>query len=165
MSRVQLALNVDDIDAAVTFYSQLFDAEPAKRRPGYANFALDEPALKLVLIENPGKGGSLNHLGVEVPSTDDVIAATRKFNAAGMPTEVEDGTTCCYALQDKVWVTGPGKERWEVYTVLADAGADLEGKTLLDVTAAPAASGGGCCGPDVVTADKPAADASASVCC
>ena len=134
MSRVQLALNVDDIDAAVTFYSQLFDAEPAKRRPGYANFALDEPALKLVLIENPGQGGSLNHLGVEVASTDEVVAATRKFAAAGLPTEVEDGTTCCYALQDKVWVTGPGKERWEVYTVLADAGAELEGKTLLDVT-------------------------------
>ena len=145
MSRLQLALNVDDIDAAVAFYSQLFDAEPAKRRPGYANFALDEPALKLVLIENPGQGGSLNHLGVEVASTDEVVAATRKLAAAGLATEVEDGTTCCYALQDKVWVTGPGKERWEVYTVLADAGAELEGKTLLDVTSAPAASGGGCC--------------------
>jgi catechol 2,3-dioxygenase-like lactoylglutathione lyase family enzyme len=129
MSRIQLALNVDDIDQAVTFYSRLFDAAPAKRRPGYANFALDEPALKLVLIENPGRGGSLNHLGVEVASTEEVVAATRRYAAAGLPTEVEDGTTCCYALQDKVWVSGPGGERWEVYTVLADAGAELEGRS------------------------------------
>jgi catechol 2,3-dioxygenase-like lactoylglutathione lyase family enzyme len=127
VSRVQLALNVDDVDDAVAFYSRLFDAEPAKRRPGYANFALDEPALKLVLIENPGSGGSVNHLGVEVASPADVVAATRRLAAAGLATEVEDGTTCCYALQDKVWVTGPGAERWEVYTVLADAGTGLEG--------------------------------------
>ena len=124
MSRVQLALNVDDIDEAVTFYSRLFDAKPAKRRPGYANFALDEPALKLVLIENPGHGGSLNHLGVEVASTDEVVAATRKFTELGMPTRVEDGITCCYARQDKVWVSGPGSEQWEVYTVLAAAGVE-----------------------------------------
>jgi len=129
MSRVQLALNVDDIDVAVAFYSRLFDAEPPKRRPGYANFALKDPALKLVLIENPGHGGSLNHLGVEVGSTEEVVAATRRYADAGMPTEVEDGTTCCYALQDKVWVTGPGGERWEVYTVLADAGADAGADT------------------------------------
>jgi catechol 2,3-dioxygenase-like lactoylglutathione lyase family enzyme len=167
MSRVQLALNVDDIDAAVAFYSQLFDAEPAKRRPGYANFALDEPALKLVLIENRGQGGSLNHLGVEVASTDDVLAATRKFMAAGLPTRVEDGTTCCYALQDKVWVTGPGGEPWEVYTVLADAGAELEGKSLLEVSAAPAASGRGCCSDPTPSdsADSSAAGGSASACC
>jgi catechol 2,3-dioxygenase-like lactoylglutathione lyase family enzyme len=167
MSRVQLAFNVDDIDAAVAFYSQLFDAEPAKRRPGYANFALDEPALKLVLIENRGQGGSLNHLGVEVASTDDVVAATRKFMAAGLPTRVEDGTTCCYALQDKVWVTGPGGEPWEVYTVLADAGAELEGKSLLEVSAAPAASGTGCCSDHTSsdTADSSAAGGSTSVCC
>ena len=139
MSRVQLALNVDDIDQAVAFYSRLFNAEPAKRRPGYANYALDEPALKLVLIENPGHGGSLNHLGVEVGSADEVVAATRRYAAEGMATRVEDGTTCCYALQDKVWVTGPGGERWEVYTVLADAGAELEGKTT-----ARARSGASC---------------------
>jgi catechol 2,3-dioxygenase-like lactoylglutathione lyase family enzyme len=125
VSRVQLALNVDDVDEAVAFYSRLFDAEPAKRRPGYANFALDEPALKLVLLENPGAGGSLNHLGVEVASAAEVVAATRRLAAAGLATEVEEGTTCCYALQDKVWVTGPGAERWEVYTVLADAGAEV----------------------------------------
>jgi catechol 2,3-dioxygenase-like lactoylglutathione lyase family enzyme len=121
VSRVQLALNVDDVDEAVAFYSRLFGALPAKRRPGYANFALDEPALKLVLIENPGAGGSINHLGVEVASAAEVVDATRRLAGTGLATEVEDGTTCCYALQDKVWVTGPGGERWEVYTVLDDA--------------------------------------------
>jgi catechol 2,3-dioxygenase-like lactoylglutathione lyase family enzyme len=162
VSRVQLALNVDDIDEAVTFYSRLFDAEPAKRRPGYANFALDEPALKLVLIENPGHGGSLNHLGVEVASTDEVVAATRRYAEQGLPTRVEDGTTCCYALQDKVWVTGPGGEKWEVYTVLADAGAELEGKTTADLELVrSAATGGGCCG----TAPEESTHATASACC
>jgi catechol 2,3-dioxygenase-like lactoylglutathione lyase family enzyme len=146
VSRLQLALNVDDIDEAVTFYSRLFNAEPAKRRPGYANFALDEPALKLVLIENPGNGGSLNHLGVEVASSDEVVAATRRYAELGLSTRVEDGTTCCYALQDKVWVTGPSGEPWEIYTVLADAGADLEGKTSLDIDAvAGPASTSACC--------------------
>jgi catechol 2,3-dioxygenase-like lactoylglutathione lyase family enzyme len=135
MSRVQLALNVDDVDRAVAFYSRLFGTEPAKRRPGYANFAINEPALKLVLIEKPGAGGSLNHLGVEVASTDEVVAATRRYAADGLATAVEDGTTCCYALQDKVWVSGPDGERWEVYTVLADAGAELEGKTRAESAA------------------------------
>jgi catechol 2,3-dioxygenase-like lactoylglutathione lyase family enzyme len=148
MSRVQLALNVNDIDQAVAFYSKLFDTEPAKRRPGYANFAIVEPPLKLVLLENPGQGGSINHLGVEVGSTDDVVAATKRFTAEGLETRIEDGTTCCYALQDKVWVAGPDGESWEVYTVLADAGAELEGKTRADVEGAPEGSGadGGCCG-------------------
>lgn len=161
MSRVQLALNVDDIDEAVAFYSRLFNAEPAKRRPGYANYALEDPALKLVLIENPGQGGSLNHLGVEVASTDEVVAATRRYAEHGMPTRVEDGTTCCYALQDKVWVGGPGGEQWEVYTVLADAGAELEGKTSADLEVVPAAAtGGGCCG----TAQDESSDVSAACC-
>ena len=148
MSRVQLALNVSNIDEAVAFYAKLFGAEPAKRRPGYANFAIAEPPLKLVLLENPGQGGTINHLGVEVASTDEVVAATKRFTAEGMETLIEDGTTCCYALQDKVWVTGPGGERWEVYTVLADAGAELEGKTAADVEGAPEGScaAGGCCG-------------------
>jgi len=132
------ALNVDDIDTAVAFYSQLLHAEPAKRRPGYANFALDDPALKLVLIENPGTGGSLNHLGIEVDSTEQVVDATRRFTAAGLPTDIEEGTTCCYALQDKVWITGTDGERWEIYTVLADAGTELEGKTVADVGDLPA---------------------------
>jgi catechol 2,3-dioxygenase-like lactoylglutathione lyase family enzyme len=121
MARVQLALNVDDVDAAVRFYSTLFATEPAKRRPGYANFAIAEPPLKLVLIENAGHGGSLNHLGVEVASTDEVVAETRRLAGAGLPTDVEDGVSCCYALQDKVWVHDPDGARWEVYTVLADA--------------------------------------------
>ena len=132
MDRVQLALNVDDIEEAVAFYSRLFRAEPAKRRAGYANFALDEPALKLVLIENPGAGGSLNHLGVEVATAAEVVDATRRLAAAGLPTRVEDGTTCCYALLDKVWVPGPGGERWEVYTVLADTTDDRGEVTTMD---------------------------------
>jgi catechol 2,3-dioxygenase-like lactoylglutathione lyase family enzyme len=163
MSRVQLALNVDDIDQAVAFYSKLFGAEPAKRRPGYANFAIAEPPLKLVLLENPGQGGSLNHLGVEVGSTDEVIAATRRFITEGLVTRVEDGTTCCYALQDKVWVTGPGGEPWEVYTVLADAGTELEGKTRGDVDGTPKELGAtdGCCG----TTEGSGEAAERSVCC
>jgi catechol 2,3-dioxygenase-like lactoylglutathione lyase family enzyme len=161
VSRVQLALNVDDIDAAVAFYSQLFDAQPVKRRPGYANFALDEPALKLVLIENPGRGGSLNHLGVEVESVADVVAATQRFAAAGLPTRVEDGTTCCYALQDKVWVTGAGND-WEFYTVLADAGAELEGKTRMEVAASPVGRDGSVCCASAAGASAPE---SAQACC
>lgn len=128
MSRLQLALNVDDMDQAVTFYSRLFGAEPAKRRPGYANFALTEPPLKLVLIENPGQGGSLNHLGVEVESTERVDAEQRRLAAAGLASVDSRGSTCCYAQQDKFWVEGtPHGEMWEIYTVLADSpvfGAD-----------------------------------------
>jgi catechol 2,3-dioxygenase-like lactoylglutathione lyase family enzyme len=128
MSRVQLALNVSDIDEAVEFYSKLFSAEPAKRMPGYANFAIAEPPLKLVLIENPearGEGvtGALNHLGVEVFSTDEVQQATERLTSEGLLTEIEDSTTCCYAVQDKVWVHDPDGAQWEVYTVLADADA------------------------------------------
>lgn len=122
MSRVQLALNVADIDEAVDFYSKLFNAEPAKRRPGYANFAITDPPLKLVLIENADQTpGSLNHLGVEVQSTEEVAAAQARLARAGMTTALEEQTACCYALQDKVWVDGPGGEPWEIYTVLADA--------------------------------------------
>ncbi len=121
MSRVQLALNVDDLEEAIAFYSKLFNKEPAKVKPGYANFAVAEPPLKLVLFENPGHGGTLNHLGVEVPSTDVVHAEIGRLSEEGLFTEEEMNTTCCFAAQDKVWVTGPGGERWEVYTVLADS--------------------------------------------
>jgi predicted enzyme related to lactoylglutathione lyase len=121
MTRVQLALNVDDLDEAITFYSKLFNTSPAKVKPGYANFAVTEPPLKLVLIENHGDGGTLNHLGVEVDSSDAVHAEIARLAGEGMFTEEELGMTCCFATQDKVWVTGPGGERWEVYTVLADA--------------------------------------------
>src|SRR3954447_6667809 len=120
MSRVQLALNVSDLDAAVDFYSKLFATTPAKRRPGYANFAITEPPLKLVLIEGHGERGTLNHLGVEVESTDEVVAARQRLAGEGLPTATEDEVACCFALQDKVWVDAPDGEPWEVYTVLED---------------------------------------------
>jgi catechol 2,3-dioxygenase-like lactoylglutathione lyase family enzyme len=120
--RVQLALNVNDIDEAVTFYSKLFATEAAKRRPGYANFAIAEPPLKLVLLENPGQGGSLNHLGVEVPDVDTVTAEQARLNGTGLASSDEGETVCCYAKQDKFWVQGaPDGEAWEIYTVLADS--------------------------------------------
>src|SRR5690242_21265516 len=151
MSRVQLALNVDDLDAAITFYSRLFDAEPAKRKPGYANFAISEPPLKLVLIENPGSGGTLNHLGVEVLDTGAVDAEQTRLTEAGLVSVDERGTSCCYATQDKFWVEGaPNGERWEIYTVLADS------DTFCEVAST-------CCGSDVSRDDQPAA--TASVCC
>jgi catechol 2,3-dioxygenase-like lactoylglutathione lyase family enzyme len=120
MSRVQLALNVDDLDTAIAFYSKLFATEPAKVRPGYANFAIAEPPLKLVLIEGEGDGGTLNHLGVEVESSGAVAAAQQRLAGSGLPTTTEDEVACCYALQDKVWVDGPSGEPWEIYTVLGD---------------------------------------------
>ena len=121
MSRVQLALNVDDLQESIAFYSHLFGTEPAKVKPGYANFAVADPALKLVLIENPGRGGSLNHLGVEVSDTDTVDAEQRRLAGAGLASVDERESTCCYAKQDKFWVEGaPNGERWEVYTVLED---------------------------------------------
>ena len=160
MSRVQLALRVADLDAAIAFYSRLFDAVPAKRRPGYANFAITEPPLKLVLLEGqPGEATRMDHLGVEVASTDEVTAATRRLAEEGLATRVEDDTTCCYAVQDKVWVTGPGGEPWEVYTVKGDARPDLEGKTDADLSAV---AGDGTCCTDTAT-EKAAAPAAA--CC
>jgi len=121
MSRVQLALNVADLDEAVKFYSKLFATEPAKRRSGYANFVVVEPPLKLVLIEGRGEPGTLNHLGVEVASAGEVSDARRRLAAEGLTTAVEDGVACCFAVQDKVWVDAPDGEPWEIYTVLADA--------------------------------------------
>jgi catechol 2,3-dioxygenase-like lactoylglutathione lyase family enzyme len=120
MSRVQLALNVSDLDEAIGFYSKLFGTAPAKTRPGYANFAIAEPPLKLVLIQGDGEPGTLNHLGVEVGSTDDVTAAQARLTADGLACATEDQVACCYALQDKVWVDAPDGEPWEIYTVLAD---------------------------------------------
>jgi len=122
VSRIQLALNVADIDEAVAFYSKLFATAPAKVRPGYANFAVVDPPLKLVLIEDANQApGTLNHLGVEVSSTDEVSAAQARLAGEGLATAMEEQTHCCYAVQDKVWVDGPGGEPWEIYTVLADA--------------------------------------------
>jgi catechol 2,3-dioxygenase-like lactoylglutathione lyase family enzyme len=121
MSRVQLALNVEDLDEAITFYSKLFNTQPAKVKPGYANFAITQPPLKLVLMENPGHGGTLNHLGVEVATSDTVHTEIARLTDQGLFTEEELNTTCCFAAQDKVWVTSPSGERWEIYTVLADS--------------------------------------------
>ena len=120
MSRLQLALNVNDIDVAVDFYSTLFNTKPVKRRPGYANFAVAEPPLKLVLIEGNGEPGTLNHLGVEVESTAEVAAAQARLTDEGLATATEDQVACCFALQDKVWLDAPDGEPWEIYTVLAD---------------------------------------------
>jgi catechol 2,3-dioxygenase-like lactoylglutathione lyase family enzyme len=120
--RVQLALNVDDLDESISFYSKLFGAEPAKVRPGYANFAIADPPLKLILIENRGQGGSLNHLGVEVSGTDAVDAEQTRLAGVGLASVDERDTTCCYARQDKFWVqNAPNGERWEIYTVLEDS--------------------------------------------
>jgi catechol 2,3-dioxygenase-like lactoylglutathione lyase family enzyme len=120
--RIQLALNVDDLGESIAFYRKLFGAEPAKVRPGYANFAIGQPPLKLVLLENPGQGGSLNHLGVEVADAGAVQAEQDRLAGAGLAAVEEKDTTCCYARQDKFWVKGaPDGERWEIYTVLADS--------------------------------------------
>ena len=122
MSRVQLALRVADLEGSIAFYSKLFGAQPAKRRPGYANFAIAEPPLKLVLIEGaPGEPTRMDHLGVEVETPAEVAAATARLASDGLPTRTEENTACCYAVQDKVWVTGPGDEPWEVYIVKGDA--------------------------------------------
>jgi catechol 2,3-dioxygenase-like lactoylglutathione lyase family enzyme len=119
MSRVQLSINVSDFDAAVAFYSRLFGTAPAKLRPGYANFAVDDPPLKLVLnAAGNGAGGTINHLGVEVASTEEVDQAGARLAAAGLATEVRPETVCCYARQDKVWVYDPDAVPWEYYTVL-----------------------------------------------
>ncbi len=147
MSRIQLAINVSDVDAAVAFYSKLFQTEPSKRRPGYANFAVAEPPLKLVLIESTGSvAGALNHLGVEVSSAEEVVATTRRLAAAGLATTIEDGVDCCYALQDKVWVTDPDGAPWEVYTVLGESEATHGSALRADGTCAA-----GACATDVET--------------
>ena len=141
MSRVQLALRVADLEGSIAFYSKLFGAEPAKRRPGYANFAIAEPPLKLVLIEGaPGEATRMDHLGVEVETSDEVAAATARLAAEGLPTATEENTACCYAVQDKVWVTGPGDEPWEVYVVKGDA--DTLDKTADSVCCSPSGAAG-----------------------
>jgi catechol 2,3-dioxygenase-like lactoylglutathione lyase family enzyme len=148
MSRVQLALRVADLEASIAFYSKLFGTAPAKRRPGYANFAITEPPLKLVLLE--GDGGEptrMDHLGVEVADTAQVTAATSRLADRGLATAVEENTTCCYAVQDKVWVTGPGHERWEVYTVLSDAPATDRSQVGCCCQASASEPYG--CGPDL----------------
>jgi catechol 2,3-dioxygenase-like lactoylglutathione lyase family enzyme len=152
MSRVQLALRVADLEGSIAFYSKLFGAEPAKRRPGYANFAIAEPPLKLVLIEGaPGDPTRMDHLGVEVQTTEEVTGAAGRLAAQGLTTVTEEDTACCYAVQDKVWVTGPGGEPWEVYVVKADSDA-------LDKAESSA-----CCAP--AGAAGAAAPAASAACC
>jgi catechol 2,3-dioxygenase-like lactoylglutathione lyase family enzyme len=153
MSRVQLALRVSDLEGSIRFYSSLFGVEPAKRRPGYANFAVTEPPLKLVLLEGEADRPTvMDHLGVEVESTDEVHDATERLSALGLFTQVEDDTTCCYARQDKVWVKGPGQEPWEVYTVKEDSqvyGTDGIITTMPDgASAESATSQTACCSHD-----------------
>jgi catechol 2,3-dioxygenase-like lactoylglutathione lyase family enzyme len=155
MSRVQLALRVADLEGSVAFYSKLFGAEPAKRRPGYANFAIAEPPLKLVLIEGiPGEPTRMDHLGVEVQSSNEVTAATARLAAEGLVTATEEDTACCYAVQDKVWVTGPGDEPWEVYVVKGDADTLTKGP------------GSECnCGETAETSEPAIASAGRASCC
>ena len=171
MSRVQLALNVNDIDEAVAFYSRLFGTEPAKRRPGYANFAVTEPPLKLVLLENPGQGGTLNHLGIEVPDVGTVDAEQARLAGVGLASTDERTTTCCYAKQDKFWVQGsPGGESWEIYTVLADSesfyGDHAAAAARWDDSTADAGGTGSsvCCGGSVKETGEPTV-ASVAPCC
>ncbi|MCW3844136.1 VOC family protein [Micromonospora yasonensis] len=151
MSRVQLALRVSDLEGSVAFYWKLFGVEPAERRPGYANFAVENPPLKLVLLEGERDQPTvMDHLGVEVFSTDEVNVATKRLTDSGLITLEENNTECCYALQDKVWVRGPGNEPWEVYTVKADS-------PQLEKTAESA-----CCAPAAET--EPATSGTASSC-
>jgi catechol 2,3-dioxygenase-like lactoylglutathione lyase family enzyme len=160
VSRVQLALNVSDLEEAVGFYSKLFGVEPAKRRPGYANFAIADPPLKLVLMEVPtarghGVTGALNHLGVEVPTPGEVASATNRLRDEGLATGVENRTTCCFAVQDKVWVHDPDGAPWEVYAVLADAPAE-----------SALAGAGGCCLPgEIERTSLTGGSARPSTCC
>ena len=162
MSRVQLALNVDDLPASITFYSTLFGVGPAKVKPGYANFAVAEPPLKLVLLENRGHGGSLNHLGIEVGSSAAVHGEIARLAAEGLFAEEELNTTCCFATQDKVWVVAPDRERWEVYTVLADS-------DTFGVGSSRDAGACACGDPDAAAADAGAWDgadgATSAPCC
>jgi catechol 2,3-dioxygenase-like lactoylglutathione lyase family enzyme len=150
VSRVQLALNVGDLQASIDFYTRLFRTPPAKVSDGYANFAIADPPLKLVLIAGEGTPGSLNHVGIEVESTDEVTAAAQRLQADGTACDVQEATTCCYAVQDKVWVSGP-ELPWEIYTVLADAPVMRPD--------------GACCGPAATATEADhGADATSSCC-
>lgn len=168
MSRVQLALNVSDLEASIAFYSTLFGVEPHKRRPGYANFAITEPALKLVLIEVPaddrgtGVTGALNHLGIEVEAVEQVEAQAGRLREAGLAAFDEKDTTCCYALQDKVWVHDPAGAPWEIYTVKDDDPANPRPATASLSLLAEESDGAACCTP---TSSEIPAPASASACC
>ena len=147
MSRVQLALNVSDLDAAVEFYSRLFGTAPTKRHSDYANFAIVDPPLKLVLIESTDRAGNitgaLNHLGIEMATPGDVADAGARLSSDGLETSEERATTCCYAVQDKVWVDDPDGAPWEIYAVLADA--PVETGIRGDATCCAAEDAAPCC--------------------
>lgn len=157
MSRIQLALNVTDIDAAVEFYTKLFATEPAKRKPGYANFAIAEPPLKLVLIEGDG-GGTLNHLGVEVETGDEVEAAERRLTIDGVETTGVDDTVCCYAHKTETWVNDPDGAAWEFYVKTGDA-EQMTNTILGDRETAQ------CCAPAAETETVGAQAAAPASCC
>jgi catechol 2,3-dioxygenase-like lactoylglutathione lyase family enzyme len=143
MSRVQLALNVSDLDESVAFYSKLFGTEPAKRKPGYANFAIADPPLKLVLFEG-AEGGTLNHLGVETEDASEVEAAEHRLSSDGLETTGIDDTICCYATKVETWVTDPDGAKWEWYVKTGDsdqlANEILSGGETETMCCAPAAS-------------------------
>jgi catechol 2,3-dioxygenase-like lactoylglutathione lyase family enzyme len=149
-SRVQLALNVTDLAAATRFYSELFGVEPAKQRDGYANFAIADPPLKLVLFENPTASSPLNHLGVEVPTSADVVAAADRFRVAGLAHNMTESDLCCHAVQDKVWVDAPDVPlgAWEFYTVLADASTTDRAESKSTCCSTPSSDSGPCCRSD-----------------
>lgn len=171
MSRVQLALNVADLEASITFYSTLFGVAPHKRRDGYANFEVTEPALKLVLIEVPtqqrgtGVVGALNHLGVEVSDVDQVSTQATRLKEAGLATFDEQDTSCCYALQDKVWVSDPAGTPWEIYTVKDDDPADPQPATATLSLPDLAAGASGCCAPEPVAAKPSIRVFEPALCC
>lgn len=148
MSRVQVALNVGDLDGAIAFYSNLFGVQPHKVRSDYANFIVNDPPLKLVLIASGGQPGTLNHIGVEVESTGQVVAAAESAQSKGLSTTLQEATSCCYALQDKVWVHGPDIA-WEIYTVLDEQGeAGAMSQPPLTRRLINVAAEGGSCGID-----------------
>ncbi len=148
--RLQLALDVSDIDEAVDFYSKLFDAEPYKRKPGYANFAIENPPLKLVLFENPDNAGNINHLGVETETSQQVEAAEARMDDSGLDTTGVNDNVCCYAGKTETWVVGPDNARWEWYVKTSDEAEfgtnDIaEFKSGMTVAAATGGEGGACC--------------------
>jgi catechol 2,3-dioxygenase-like lactoylglutathione lyase family enzyme len=149
-SRIQLALNVTDIEAATRFYTDMFGIGPAKQRTGYANFEIAEPPLKLVLFENPEAVSPLNHLGVEVASSGDVAAASERFEAAGLKHSFAESDRCCHAVQDKVWVDAPDVPLggWEFYAVLADDPTQDTTASNAVCCTSGADTGSVCCGAD-----------------
>ena len=147
MARIQLALNVGNLAEAIDHYTKMFGVGPAKVREGYANFAVDDPPLKLVLIEGHGEPGTMNHVGVEVGSTDEVAAKIDESRRLGFDITVQESETCCFAVQDKVWIND-GEVPWEWYTVLEDAPQDT---SLVKLGAKPlimVEGNANMCGPD-----------------